>query len=128
MTDLLYIIPEFPTEAYTHLLPSLEKHFITTTDLLTLDAWEIARRAQLPVLDIKRLATHVTDILGGQLGLRVQDAGGAAPSGELRKSGKDIILQRWSAISTLDHSIDAALGGGIPTGYITEFTGERYDF
>lgn len=33
--------------------------------------------------------------------------------------------RKWRSISTLDDSIDAALGGGIPTGYITEFTGER---
>lgn len=47
----------------------------------------------------------------------------------LRKSGREVILDRkWRAISTLDDSIDAALGGGIPTGYITEITGERYEF
>lgn len=32
----------------------------------------------------------------------------------------------WSAISTLDESLDEVLGGGILTGYITEITGERY--
>ncbi|RYP58898.1 hypothetical protein DL769_008759 [Monosporascus sp. CRB-8-3] len=30
----------------------------------------------------------------------------------------------WRTISTLDEDLDRALGGGIPTGYITEITGE----
>jgi DNA repair protein RAD57 len=34
-------------------------------------------------------------------------------------------MGRWSAISTLDDAMDMALGGGIPTGYVTEVTGER---
>lgn len=145
MTDLLHTIPDFPTKTYTHLLPSLEKHHITTADLLTLDAGEIARRAQVPLLDVRRLAKHVIEILGGQLGLGLASsflpsaaptpasaAAPAAPTGNgagLKKSGREVILdQKWRVISTLDDSIDAALGGGIPTGYITEITGERYDF
>lgn len=124
MTDLLHAIPDFPAKAYTHLLPSLEKHLITTTDLLTLDALEIAKRAQLPLLDVRRLVDHVVAILQVQLGVTKGDAHDR-PGGRLRKSGADII-GKWSTISTLDHSLDEALGGGIPTGYITEITGERY--
>lgn len=133
MTDLLHTIPDFPTKLYTHLLPSLEKHLITTTDLLTLDALEVAKRAQLPLLDVRRLANHVLAILQGRLGLKTgnvpsyQNAGeGQAGYGSLRKAGKEAIT-RSSPISTLDPAIDAALGGGVPTGYITEITGERYD-
>lgn len=124
MTDLLHTIPDFPTKSYTHLLPSLEKHLITTTDLLTLDALEIAKRAQLPLLDVRRLATHVIAILHRQLGVTQAggDHGGIGAS--LKKSGNEIVGQ-WSTISTLDDSLDEALGGGIPTGYITEITGER---
>lgn len=131
MTDLLHTIPDFPTKLYTHLLPSLEKHLITTTDLLTLDALEVAKRAQLPLLDVRRLANHVVAILQGQLGLKTDNAPsyqnvgeGQADYGSLRKTGKEATT-RLSPISTLDPSIDAALGGGIPTGYITEITGER---
>lgn len=125
MTDLLHTIPDFPTKSYTHLLPSLEKHLITTTDLLTLDALEIAKRAQLPLLDVRRLAAHVIAILHRQLGVTqaVGDHGGIGAS--LKKSGNEIVGQ-WSTISTLDDALDEALGGGIPTGYITEITGERY--
>lgn len=126
MTDLLHTIPDFPTKSYTHLLPSLEKHLITTTDLLTLDALEVAKRAQLPLLDVRRLAAHVVSILHGQLGV-AQDGGHehGGNVGSLKNSGEEIVGQ-WSTISTLDDSLDEALGGGIPTGYITEITGERY--
>lgn len=132
MTDLLHTIPDFPTKSYTHLLPSLEKHLVTTTDLLTLDALEVAKRAQLPPLDVRRLANHVVAILHSRLGLDTdntptyQNVGqGVADHGSLKKSGKKAIA-RLDPISTLDPSIDAALGGGIPPGYITEITGERH--
>ncbi len=131
MTDLLYTIPDFPTKLYTHLLPSLEKNSITTTDLLTLDALEVAKRAQLPLLDVRRLANHVLAILHGQLGLTNQNAPnfedvgeGRSDYGALKATGQEVI-ESWSTISTLDPALDAALGGGIPTGYITEVTGER---
>ncbi|KAL2041721.1 hypothetical protein N7G274_005505 [Stereocaulon virgatum] len=130
MTDLLHTIPDFPTKLYTHLLPSLEKHLITTTDLLTLDALEIAKRAQLPLLDVRRLANHVIAILRGQLGLKNDNALNfenlgekQADYGALKKSGREVTSQ-WSTISILDPTLDEALGGGVPTGYITEITGE----
>lgn len=133
MTDLLHTIPDFPTKLYTHLLPSLEKHLITTTDLLTLDALNVAKRAQLPLLDVRRLANHVLVILQGQLGLKADNATsyqhvgeGQANYGSLRKTGKETTSQS-STISTLDPALDTLLGGGIPTGYISEITGERYD-
>lgn len=130
MTDLLHTIPEFPTNSYTHLLPSLEKHLVTTTDLLTLDALEIAKRAQLPLLDVRRLINHVVTILQGQLGLSQEPSPSRGPSsnevrGSLRRGGKETI-EKWNAISLIDDSLDEALGGGIPAGYITEITGERY--
>lgn len=127
MTDLFVTIPDFPIKPYTHLLPSLEKHLITTSDLLTLDAPEIAKRAQLPLFDVRRLADHVVSILQRQLGLGViPDADDQQQAGEcLRKSGREITSQ-WSTISSLDDSLDRALGGGIPTGYLTEVVGERY--
>lgn len=132
MTDLLHTIPDFPTKLYTHLLPSLEKNLITTTDLLTLDALEVAKRAQLPLLDVRRLANHVVAILQGQLGVGNENASnlgtfetGQAGYGALQQTGNEVTGQ-WSTISTLDTALDAALGGGIPTGYITEIAGERF--
>lgn len=127
MTDLFETIPDFPIKQYTHLLPSLEKHLVTTSDLLILDASEIAKRAQLPLLDVRRLTDHVVSILQRQLGLGViPDADDQPQAGEcLRKYGREITSQ-WSTISTVDDSLDRALGGGIPTGYLTEIVGERY--
>ena len=34
------------------------------------------------------------------------------------------LAARWRTISTLDTSLDAALGGGVPVGHVTEITGE----
>ena len=131
MTDILHIIPDFPTKHYTHLFPSLEKHLITTSDLLTLDALEVAKRARLPLLDLRRLADHVLAILQDQLGLRYENVKGfegvggeSVGFGSLNKTGKEV-SEQWSFISTLDLRLDAILGDGIPTGYVTEITGER---
>ncbi|MCJ1363950.1 hypothetical protein MMC16_003059 [Acarospora aff. strigata] len=129
MTDLLHVVPSFPTKSYTHLLPSLEKNLITTTDLLSLDALEIAKRAQLPLLDVRRLANHVLKELQSELGLGdvdEEESDGRREKvgrGTLRKTGRAVV-ERWTTISTLDEALDVALGGGIPTGYITEITGE----
>ena len=132
MTDLLHTLPDFPTKLYTHLLPSLEKHLVTTTDLLTLDPLEIAKRAQLPLLDVRRLANHVVATLQAELGLPNNSATFTSAGEEqtpkqesLRKIGQDVIAQRPN-FSTLSPALDNALDGGIPTGYITEITGERY--
>jgi DNA repair protein RAD57 len=127
MTDLLLVLPAFPTKEYTHLIPSLEKNLITTTDLLTLDAVEIAKRAQLPLLDLKRLCDAVLHELQCSLGVERTEGAEYAfkdTAQKLRKAGTQVV-ESWNTISTLAESIDAALGGGIPTGYITEITGER---
>ncbi|KAI9845271.1 MAG: hypothetical protein M1838_001818 [Thelocarpon superellum] len=127
MTDLLHIIPAFPTQTFTHLLPSLERNLITTTDLVTLDAVEIAKRAQLPVLDIRRLASTVVTLLRQDLeacNVGVKDVKREEErEGHQQRNGFELV-QRWSLISTLDSTLDTALNGGIPTGYVTEITGE----
>jgi DNA repair protein RAD57 len=121
MTDITVVLPGFPTQQYVRLLPSLEKHLITTADLITLDVAEIAKRAQLPLLDLERLCNAVLEAIHVSLGVSdIQDEGTTS----LKKSEKDVV-NRWNTISTLDDELDRALGGGIPTGYITEVTGER---
>lgn len=112
MTDLIAVLPTFSTQQYAHLLPSLERNGVTTADLLSLDAGEIAKRARVPLVDVKKLCAAVLGALQVNLGTT------------LRKSAKDI-SNYWTTISTLDEELDLALGGGIPTGCITEFTGER---
>lgn len=121
MTDLTAVLPGFPTTQYVRLLPSLEKNLVTTADLLTLDCVEIAKRAQLPLLDVKRLCNAVLEALQGNLGISANEQ---TQQSSLKKTGQDV-LNSWNTISTLDNDLDLALGGGIPTGYITEATGER---
>ena len=133
MTDLLYTLPNFSTAAYTHLIPSFEKNGITVADLLTLDPIEIVKRCPLPLLDLRRLVKEVIEALQEDTGIR--DAPTTASddlfalqeqeqaTGPVRAFRQSI--SRWSAISTLDETLDNALGGGIPTGYVTEVTGER---
>jgi DNA repair protein RAD57 len=124
MTDLTTVLPGFPTSQYTRLLPAIEKNLVTTADLLTLDFVEIAKRTQLPLLEVKRFSNAILQALQGTLGIN-NVLGQALNNAALKKSGKDI-LNAWNSISTLDDDLDRALGGGIPAGYITEVTGERY--
>ena len=134
MSDLLAVSPTFPTSNYTHLLPSLEKNLITTSDLLTLDALDIAKRAQLPILDLRRFVAHITEVLQADLGIlpeatRSSDdllpnhVGTSPTKNDPRKTG----LRDSEVVSLLDPVLDAALSGGIRTGYVTEITGERYE-
>lgn len=135
MTDLVHILPEFPVQQYSHLLPSLEKNLVTTCDLLLLDAVDVARRCQLPVLDIQNFRVRVTTLIEQQLGLEAarvsqNDTDDSVDSyrghyGQHYVSGS-VLSRPSSFISTLDDGLDAALGGGIPAGYLTEVTGERY--
>jgi DNA repair protein RAD57 len=119
MTDLLHVLPDFDAAPYTHLLPSLDKALITTNDLVTLTPVQVAKRAQLPAGDVRKLQHAVVHALHTSLGLGDSD-GDAGGNGFLAKSGN-----AGSRISTLDERLDAALGGGIPPGYLVEVTGER---
>ena len=137
MTDLLTTLPSFPIQKYTHLLPSLEKNFITTTDLLTLDSLEVAKRAQLPLLDVKRLIAHVLASLQSELGVEIPNDDalpqkfedvprkGQEGWGRLRTGGKALSEKPQRQVTVGDKTLDSILGGGIPTGYITEIVGER---
>ncbi|KAI1639399.1 DNA repair protein RAD57 [Biscogniauxia mediterranea] len=141
MTDLSRILPDFPIAQYAHLLPAIEKHHLSTTDLLTLDVTDIGKRTQLPLLDIKRLCNAVLRALHVDLGVLeaqddvkrppprdpAKDSSGPRPGtrpSALRHTGAELIAKPWCAISTLDASLDAALGGGVPARYVTEIVGE----
>ncbi|GAW23656.1 hypothetical protein ANO14919_132300 [Xylariales sp. No.14919] len=139
MTDLSQVLPDFPVAQYARLLPVIEKNKLTVTDLLTLEVPEIGKRTQLPLLDIKRLCKAVLAALHADLGVGGADEGDEKGKQEqnesrpkhsgtsevsLRQSGTELLARPWHAISTLDASLDAALDGGIPAGYITEITGE----
>lgn len=143
MTDLLVVLPHFPTDKYAHLLPVLEKNQITTADLLTLDSVDLAKKARpLTIGDAKSLSNAVQEALRKSLGISennevpnssLKKRGSQDPATtvsdekreiSLRKTGSQVV-DSWSTISTLSKDLDIALGGGIPTGYITEVTGER---
>jgi hypothetical protein len=123
--DLLQVLPDFDTKPYSHILPSLDKALITTNDLVTLDAADLAKRAQVPLGDLKKLTEAILLALHRQLGFGDEEA---HSNGTLSSTvaGKNTASE-WNAISTLDDGLDATLGGGIPTGYLIEVTGERYE-
>ncbi|KAL1862420.1 DNA repair protein rhp57 [Paecilomyces lecythidis] len=134
--DLLSILPGFSTKSYNHILPSLEKKHITTVDLITLDPLEVAKRAHVPPGDVRRLSAQVLKELHRDLGFQneddqrenteSEDVNDRDTRGVEVKLGASTKLDpsRWRTISTLDPALDALLGGGIPTGYLTEVTGE----
>lgn len=151
--DLLNILPDFNTKPYSHILPPLERRHITTVDLISLDYLEIAKRAHVPPADVRRLCADVVGALHLDLNLSTSSTGEIVPkqvvalnaaesdvtkclddhnddNNETRgrkEGGKCLDLLKWNSISTLDPVLDELLGGGIPTGYLTEVTGERYE-
>ncbi|KAF2397049.1 P-loop containing nucleoside triphosphate hydrolase protein [Trichodelitschia bisporula] len=121
MTDLLRTLPDFSTAPFSHLLPSLDRTHITTADLLTLDAGDVAKRAQLPPAEVAKLTRAVVDALHTDLG--VGDGVGDKENGDAGRKGDLSKDDGFRAISTLDPVLDDALGGGIPRGFVTEITG-----
>lgn len=105
------------------------------TDLLTLEVADIGKRTQLPLLDLKRLCNAVLEALHSDLGVAKKDSEGVRSAQTQAENGNvshgatfrhslPALISQWSTISTLDPILDAALGGGIPTGSITEIAGE----
>lgn len=137
--DLLSTLPGFATKSYTHILPSLERKHITTVDLITLDTLDLAKRAHVPPADVRRLCADVIEALHRDLGFETQtpteerDERETTDSSTSTQDDKRLVpgpanrldLSRWTTIRTLDPALDELLGGGIPTGYLTEVTGER---
>lgn len=129
MTDLLTVLPHFDSRPYTHILPSLEKALISCSDLLTLDAIHVAKRAQLPPSEVKKLADALLHALSGGPSSTAVNPGDDHDAGQKTvlpsfRSGDS--LQNQCIVSTLDDKLDIALNGGVHSGYLTEITGERY--
>lgn len=120
MTNILTVLPDFDTSPYTHILPSLEKALVSTADLLTLDAVDVAKRAQVPPGEVKKLTDALLDALRADT---PSDDAGSQASTTLRNGQH--LTERWATISTLDDALDDALGGGIALGHLTEIVGER---
>lgn len=132
--DLSSVLPDFHTKPYAHIIPPLERNRISTVDLITLDTLEIARRAHVPPADVRRLCAQITKALHHDTGFEenVDHLDAGEPSSSLNVDipvflgpSTKLNLSQWSSISTLDPALDALLHGGIPTGYLTEVTGER---
>lgn len=105
------------------------------TDLITLEAADIGKRTQLPLLDLKRLCNALLEALHSDLGVsdkandETRNAGKAVEDtspkhGSAFRHTLPTLAAQWTTISTLDPVLDASLGGGIPTGTITEIAGE----
>lgn len=127
MTDLLFTCPGFPTQSFSHLIPSLERHAISVSDLLTLDALEVAKRAHLPVKEVHRLTTDLLSHLHAELGVATSHNGDShplQPSTSVATSGRVLAQEQSHNISLLSPSLDAALTGGIHTATLSEITGE----
>src|SRR5579871_5628019 len=112
MTDLINVLPDFPTSSYSHLLPSLNRNLITTSDLVSLDASDIAKRAQLPPLEVAKLSNAILEALHNQL-----DIDESKDDTEVRELNRKTC--EAASISTLDVRLDNVLNGGIPAGYLT---------
>ncbi|TQW00582.1 DNA repair protein rhp57 [Cordyceps javanica] len=155
MTDLLRILPSFPTGPFSALLPVVEQHSLSTTDLLTQHPVDLAKQTHIPLLDLKRFIAAVQASLADDLTPEKPLAAAAAPAlkrtqtGPAEGGGEAVddatadeeprgqpeeeaaaaaaaaaAPARTPCISTLDDTLDAALGGGVPVGYVTEFAGE----
>ena len=137
MADLLQILPDFDIESYSYLLTALDRHQIITSDLLTLEASELAKRAKLPLPQLRNLLDEIIRQLHKSSRVpKITDNNDSEDrreeNGEVTKAtGEKEPLRGWAQspldlISTLDERFDEALAGGFPTGYISEVTGERY--
>ncbi|KAF1979224.1 P-loop containing nucleoside triphosphate hydrolase protein [Bimuria novae-zelandiae CBS 107.79] len=122
MTDLLQVLPDFDTSLYAHLLPSLDKALISTTDLIILEPSDVAKRAQVPAGELRKLVDAVVGALHWHLGFGAEEA----RSSTFLSASNHASAENGgpSTISTLDEKLDEALLGGIRPGYLVEVTGE----
>lgn len=95
---------------------------MSTADLLTLDALDVAKRAQVPVAEVRKLADALFAALhDGAKYTALQD-------GNVQKGiDRPVRLTRGGSerVSTLDDVLDDRLAGGVASGHITEIVGER---
>lgn len=124
MTNLLVVLPDFDVSPFSHILPSLERNLVTTPDLLSLDALDVAKRAQVPPGEVKKLADALIHALRRDISPDLQIAEYNTRDCHGFRSGQHV-RKHCSLISTLDDGLDTALGGGIARGHLTELVGER---
>ena len=110
MSDII-LLSDLPTPS-SRILQALDNANIHTVDLLTLDPFEIHRRTQISVIDVQLLVKDVIAALSQSVEKGVRTA---------EERGRE-----FGFLRTGDSKVDELLGGGIPTGALTEVTGERY--
>jgi hypothetical protein len=110
MSDII-LVDNLPTPS-SRILQALDNANLHTVDLLTLDPFEIHRRTQISVIDVQLLVKDLIAALSQRVEKDVKTA-------EERARG-------LSFLTTGDRRVDELIGGGIPTGALTEITGERY--
>ncbi|KAG9947968.1 P-loop containing nucleoside triphosphate hydrolase protein, partial [Aureobasidium melanogenum] len=122
MSDITQLLPNIDTEPFEKVLERLEKANISSNDLMTLGAVDVARRADVSIDQVRELTACLITQLHAQLGFDVPENDHDNEKDEPAKSAKED--PTWSHISTLDDDLDAALGGGFPAGQVCEITGE----
>ncbi|KAG9746106.1 P-loop containing nucleoside triphosphate hydrolase protein, partial [Aureobasidium melanogenum] len=122
MSDITQLLPNIDTEPFEKVLERLEKANISSNDLMTLGAVDVARRADVSIDQVRELTASLITQLHAQLGFDAPDNDHYNEKDESAKSAKED--PTWSHISTLDDDLDAALGGGFPAGQVCEITGE----
>lgn len=131
MADLTEVLPNFDLEPWKHLTFSLEKRNVLTAELISLDPTEIVKRCPLPLKEVERMTAAVTCALKADLGfLSMQppperQVEVERPLKDTGQPGHPLPQKRAQFVKTLDSAIDHCLGGGFPTGKITEIVGER---
>lgn len=128
--NLYTVLPDFPINDFSNIFPALERSHVSVSDLLTLEAPDIAKRAQIPVREVTRLTNAVLTALHAQYGYidganepGARDVCKTKAVPTLARPGQELVSQ-WQSISTLDPTLDDALAGGLPLSYLTEITGE----
>ncbi|KAG9819191.1 hypothetical protein KCU68_g17835, partial [Aureobasidium melanogenum] len=122
MSDITQVLPNIDTEPFEKVLERLEKVNISSNDLMTLGAVDVARRADVSIDQVRELTASLITQLHAQLGFDAPDN-----RHDNEKDGSAKLAEEdstWSHISTLDDDLDAALGGGFPAGQVCEITGE----
>lgn len=123
MSDLNNILPDFDSEPFQDVLQSLERAKISCSDLITLDAVDTARRANVANTNAPVSVSQVRD-LSYALISQLHDQLGFSATEKSQDQDSERNDREWSYISTLDDGLDAALGGGFPAGQVCEITGE----
>ena len=128
MTNLLACLPDLDITPFTHILPSLEKAAISVADILSLNSIDVAKRANVPPGEVKKLADVVLDGLHADINrskTRLLDGLGR-DKGAIKPPKIDHDVTSSSTyISTLDDRLDSLFHGGIGASYLTEVVGER---